>query len=109
MCNLFASQDPVTYAAETRAIRLNGHATSVRLESAFWSILERIAAAEGTSVARFVSTLHDEVLERQGAVANLASLLRVSCLHWVCNQELHAREHADLHLAPRPGREIVVN
>jgi predicted DNA-binding ribbon-helix-helix protein len=81
MCNLFASQNPATYAAETRAIRLHGHATSLRLESAFWSILERIAAEEGISVARFISTLYDEVLDRQGEVSNLASLLRVSCLH----------------------------
>lgn len=81
MCNLFASQDPATYSAETRAVRLHGHVTSLRLESAFWSILERIAAEEGVSVARFISQLHDEVLDRRGEVSNLASLLRVSCLH----------------------------
>lgn len=109
MCNLFASQDPATYAAETRAIRLNGHATSLRLESAFWSILERIAAEEGTSVARFVSTLHDEVLDRQGEVSNLASLLRVSCLHWTRNRELHAEEHAQKRAASALLQETLVN
>ena len=81
MCDLFASQDPATYASETRAIRLHGHATSLRLENAFWSILERIAAEEGMTVPRFICRLHDEVLDRQGEVSNLASLLRVSCLH----------------------------
>lgn len=113
MCRLFASQDPATYASETRAIRLNGHATSVRLESAFWSILERIAEEEGTSVARFVSKLHDEVLERRGEVSNLASLLRVSCLHWLRNRELHAqeqaRERAEVHAEPSLLRESFVN
>ena len=39
MCNLFVSQDPASYAAETRPIRLHGHATSIRLEAAFWDIL----------------------------------------------------------------------
>lgn len=92
MCRLFASQDPATYAAETRALRLHGHATSIRLEAAFWTILEDIAAREDMSLARFVSTLHDEVLVRQGGVANFASFLRVTCLHYLRNLELHAGE-----------------
>jgi len=32
MCRLFLTQDPASYAAETRPIRLHGHATSIRLE-----------------------------------------------------------------------------
>lgn len=83
MCNLYASQAPETYACETRAVRLSGHCTSIRLEAAFWDILEDIAAAEGSTVARFASALHDEVLERRGEVGNFASLLRVTCLLWL--------------------------
>jgi predicted DNA-binding ribbon-helix-helix protein len=94
MCNIFASQDPATYACETRAIRLHGHATSIRLEAAFWRILERIAVAEGTSVTRVLVTLHDEVLARRGEIGNFASLLRVTCLHWLENQDRHAEEVA---------------
>ncbi|MDO9709424.1 ribbon-helix-helix domain-containing protein [Paracraurococcus lichenis] len=94
MCNIFASQDPATYACETRAIRLHGHCTSIRLESAFWRILERIAAAEGSSVTRFLVTLHDEVLARRGEIGNFASLLRVTCLLWLENQDRHAAEVA---------------
>jgi predicted DNA-binding ribbon-helix-helix protein len=94
MCNIFASQDPRSYASETRAIRLHGHCTSIRLEVAFWDVLERIAAQEGTSVARFCQTLHDEVLARRGEVGNFASLLRVTCLHWLEHRDLHAEEVA---------------
>ena len=83
MCNLYASQEPETYAHETRAIRLNGHCTSVRLETAFWDILEQIADEERTTVARFASALHGEVLERRGTVGNFASLLRVACTVWL--------------------------
>ncbi len=96
MCNLYASQEPETYAHETRAIRLSGHCTSVRLETAFWDILEEIAAAKGSTVARFASTLHGEVLERRGAVGNFASLLRVACTVW-----LRERNSARRHEAPR--------
>ena len=92
MCNLFLSQDPATYAAETRPVRIHGHATSIRLEAAFWEILEQIAAREEMSVARFVSVLHDEILERQGEVPNFASFLRVCCLHWLSNQDIHAAQ-----------------
>ena len=46
----------------------------------FWDTLEEIAAKEGMSLAKFVTTLHDEVLDHHGAVNNFASLLRCSCL-----------------------------
>ncbi|MBV8458993.1 MAG: ribbon-helix-helix domain-containing protein [Acetobacteraceae bacterium] len=95
MCRLFVSQDPASYAAETRPIRLHGHVTSIRLEAAFWDTLEEIARREGMSVARFVSVLHDEIMGKQGRVPNLASFLRVTCLHWHRNQELHAEYCAE--------------
>jgi predicted DNA-binding ribbon-helix-helix protein len=94
MCSLFTSQDPATYACETRAIRLHGHATSIRLEAGFWDILEEIAAREGLTVSRFVGTLHDEILARLGEVPNFASFLRVTCLHWLRNQDVHAAQLA---------------
>jgi predicted DNA-binding ribbon-helix-helix protein len=80
VCRIFAGQDPASYGSQTRSIRLNGHSTSIRLEAAFWSMLEEIAASQGMSVARFASTLHDEVLELHGEVSNFASLLRCTCL-----------------------------
>ncbi|ATR22857.1 Intracellular proteinase i [Roseomonas mucosa] len=96
MCNLYASQEPDTYACETRAVRLSGHCTSIRLESAFWEILEEIALSEGSTVGRFVSSLHDEVMERRGEVGNFASLLRVTCTLWLRQRRLErdgAREN----------------
>ena len=94
MCNLFRTQDPATYAAETRAVRLHGHATSIRLEAAFWDILDEIARKEEMSVARFIGVLHDEVLSRRDEIGNLASFLRVTCLHYMRHQDLHAAQVA---------------
>ncbi len=94
MCNIFASQDPSRYACETRALRLHGHCTSIRLEVAFWQVLERLAEQEGTSVARFCAALHDEVLALRGEVGNFASLLRVTCLRWLEARDGHMRELA---------------
>ncbi|MES1929195.1 hypothetical protein SADO_08062 [Salinisphaera dokdonensis CL-ES53] len=79
MCNIYASANPKRYESTTRSVRLQGFVTSVRLENEFWEILEGLAAAEGRSVSNFISTLHGEVVERQGAVANLTSMLRVAC------------------------------
>jgi predicted DNA-binding ribbon-helix-helix protein len=80
MCHLFASQPPDRYAFETRSIRLNGQSTSIRLERVFWDILEDIAEAEGISVPRFISALHQEILLLRGEVPNFTSHLRCICV-----------------------------
>jgi predicted DNA-binding ribbon-helix-helix protein len=80
MCRIFADQDPSRYAPETRRLRLNGQSTSLRLEAAFWDILDTIAADQGMSTPAFISKLHDEVLELYGEAQNFSSLLRCSCL-----------------------------
>ena len=79
MCRIFANQDPASYEPVTKALRVNGHTTSLRLEAEFWAILDEIAAGEGLSTPRFIGKLHDEVIERHGQVENLASMLRVTC------------------------------
>jgi len=83
MCRIFASQPAGAYASETRSVRLGGHVTSVRLEAAFWAILEEIAENQGVSVPKFLTTLHDEVLDTGAQGNNFASLLRCACLTYV--------------------------
>ncbi|CCD99760.1 ribbon-helix-helix domain-containing protein [Bradyrhizobium sp. STM 3809] len=80
MCRLFAHQPQRDYESQTRSLRIGGHSTSIRLEMAFWDTLEEIAAKEGMSLAKFVTTLYAEVLDHHGEVKNFASLLRCSCL-----------------------------
>lgn len=80
MCRIFANQDPKSYAFATRSVRLAGHSTSLRLERQFWDILAEIAARQGMTLPRFLSRLHDEVLEAHGEVGNFASLLRNACV-----------------------------
>src|SRR5213082_1458020 len=80
MCHLFAHQPQRDYESQTRSLRMGGHCTSIRLEMSFWDTLEEIAAKEGMSLAKFLTTLHNEVLDDHGEVNNFASLLRCSCL-----------------------------
>lgn len=83
MCQVFAGQDPERYASETRRLRLNGQSTSIRLENAFWAIIDEIAENEGVTTPAFISTLHAEVLELHGEPGNFTSLLRCACLKFM--------------------------
>jgi predicted DNA-binding ribbon-helix-helix protein len=83
MCKMYAGQDPARYQVTTRRLRLNGQSTSVRLESAFWRILDEIAAQEGCSTPVFMSKLHAEVLEQHGEPDNFSSLLRCTALIYI--------------------------
>ncbi len=92
MCKMFSGQSPDLYESHTRSIRLGGHATSVRLEAAFWSTLEDIAAEQGVSLPRFLTKLYDEVLDFRGEITNFTSLLRCACLTYAA--EVKGREQA---------------
>jgi predicted DNA-binding ribbon-helix-helix protein len=77
---VFAGQDPSAYESETRSVRLHGHATSIRLERAFWRVIDLIAADEGMTTTRFLAVLYDEVVALHGEIRNFSSLLRCACL-----------------------------
>ena len=83
MCHVFSGQEPDRYACQTRRLRLNGQSTSIRLENAFWDILDEIAARDGMSTPSFISALHREVLEANGEPSNFTSLLRCACLKFM--------------------------
>ena len=80
MCKIFSGQRLETYKPITRNIRLNGQSTSIRLENAYWEIIDAIAEAEGVTTPVFLSTLQSEVLLLYGEVKNFTSLLRCACL-----------------------------
>ncbi len=103
MCTLYANQDPQYYAPVTRSVRIGGMATSLRLEAAFWALLDELSAAQGyVSTSRFINKLYQEVLELHGEVANFASLLRVSCLLYA-----EGRSPLALNVAAAQQREVV--
>ena len=58
-----------------RSVLLAGHATSIALEPAFWSVLERIAEERGLSLAALLTELD----QRRGAQP-LASAARTAAL-----------------------------
>lgn len=106
MCQVFAGQDPEGYQPVTRSVRLGGHSTSIRLENAYWKILDEVAAAQDMTTPRFLSVLYDEVLELHGEVRNFASLLRVSCTNFVESRE-RTLAAAQAELSPQRREPVV--
>jgi predicted DNA-binding ribbon-helix-helix protein len=63
-----------------RSIRLDGHRTSVSLETAFWDELKGIADAQGVRVGQLIAAIDSERRERQHN--NLSSVIRLFILEY---------------------------
>ncbi|AWK89428.1 ribbon-helix-helix domain-containing protein [Azospirillum thermophilum] len=99
MCNIFANTDPILYESRSRAVRIHGMATSVRLENLFWNVLAELAARDGMTTNQLIVTLYDEVMSVRGEVQNLASFLRVTCVRYLTM----AQQRAETSPAPASG------
>ena len=80
MCRVLSHQGQDRFIKVSRSVRIAGHSTSVRLESAFWNALEDMAAMEGLSTSKLIAELYHEALEQHDDMSNLASMLRTVCL-----------------------------
>ncbi len=83
MCRILSGQSVNAFAYQTRSVRLGGHATSIKLEGAFWQILDEIALVMKLPLGRLLTEMHDEVLSFSGDGHNFTSLLRCACLTYV--------------------------
>ena len=79
MCQMFAEENRDRYKSATRRLRLNGQSTSIRLEGAFWDIVDQMAEKAGMTTPAFLSKLHSEMLELHGETTNFTSMLRCAC------------------------------
>jgi predicted DNA-binding ribbon-helix-helix protein len=105
MCRLFAHQPQRNHTSQTRSLRIGGHCTTIRLEMSFWDTLEEIAAKEGTSLAKLLNNLHQEVLNHHGEIKNLASMLRCCCLTYMSNSASGLPKHDLERAKPKPVKE----
>ncbi len=84
MCSVYINADPILYESRTRAIRIHGVVTTVRLENLFWDVLQEIANRENLTTSQFAAQLHDELLALRGEEPlNFASFLRVCCMRYL--------------------------
>ena len=84
-----------------RSFTIDGHRTSISLESAFWETLKEVAREDGLPVARLV-----QLIDRDRGNAGLSSSVRV----WLLNRfrNLAANRSAD-GAAEGPGLEPSVS
>ena len=99
MSHIFIGQDPESFISITRRLRLNGQSTSIRLESAFWGVIDFMAKQDGLSTPALLSRLHSEVLEQYGEVQNFTSLLRCACVVFLGDMEKSPKDPIQGHLA----------
>jgi len=54
-----------------------------------------IAAREGMPLGRFCAVLQDEITEEHGEIANFASFLRVTCIHYLRHKDTYLSQLAE--------------
>jgi len=81
MFSLCNAEQNAEYQPEKRSLRIHGHSTTIRLERAFWSVLDELARDEGVTVAAVVTKIADHC--QFANEKNLASCLRVVCLKYI--------------------------
>lgn len=86
MLEFFSELPPEAWETIARSLRLNGQSTSIRLERAFWAVLDRVATEQGRSTAGLISAIQMQVLEQHGEVRNFTSVLRCACLEFALRQ-----------------------
>jgi predicted DNA-binding ribbon-helix-helix protein len=64
-----------------RSVQLSGHATSIALEPEFWAVLDRMALADGSSLAALIGRIDDGRAGRR-----LASACRLAALAFAQGQ-----------------------
>ena len=69
------------YHSDKRSIRIHGHSTTIKLERAFWTVLDVIAEEEAVTTSALIARIHDHCMNNNDK--NLTSCLRVVCLKYI--------------------------
>ncbi|MCR9803212.1 ribbon-helix-helix domain-containing protein, partial [Vibrio parahaemolyticus] len=83
MCKLFVKGDQTLWSSVTRSLRIDGVATSIRLENFFWNTLEEISNRENMTVNKMITKLYFESLDADLDIGNFTSFLRVCCSRYL--------------------------
>ena len=81
MFNACTTEQINEFIPEKRSLRIHGQSTTLRLERAFWNVLDEIAHDHKMSVNGVIQEISDQCLVANDK--NLASCLRVICLKYL--------------------------
>jgi len=82
MCELFIKADAGQWQSRTHSLRIDGVATSIRIEAHFWETLTEIGARDGMTVAQLITKLWHEAMDADHDLGNFTSFLRVCCARY---------------------------
>lgn len=82
MCQLFIGADSDLWVSRTKSLRIDGVATSIRIENFFWATLEEIAYRDRMTVNQLITKLYHESIDAEHDVGNFTSFLRVCCARY---------------------------
>ncbi|WP_339110084.1 ribbon-helix-helix domain-containing protein [Thioclava sp. GXIMD4216] len=106
MCKLFVGARSDLWESQTRSIRMEGMVTSVRLEKAFWMVLEEIAERDSMNVPQLLHQLYNESLDEGHDIGNFTSFLRVCCLRYI-DLRLHGLVQQTIEGSTLPVEEVL--
>lgn len=81
MFNACSTDQIGEFIPEKRGFRIHGHSTTIRLEGAFWNVLEEMARRMTITLPQLIERIHDECLVANEK--NIASCLRVICVKYM--------------------------
>jgi len=82
MCELFIKADTGQWESRTHSLRIDGVATSIRIENHFWYTLAEIGQRDGMTVAQLITRLWHEAMDADHDLGNFTSFLRVCCARY---------------------------
>ncbi|WP_204115726.1 ribbon-helix-helix domain-containing protein [Shimia biformata] len=77
MCQLFIGSDPENWTPRTKSLRIDGVATSIRMENFFWDVLDEIAIRDAMTTNQLITRLYFEAIDAGHDLGNFTSFLRV--------------------------------
>ncbi|MEV8467739.1 ribbon-helix-helix domain-containing protein [Fluviibacterium sp. DFM31] len=83
MCQLFINAEADNWVSRTKSLRIDGMATSLRMENFFWDLLDEIATRDGMTVNQLITKLYLESLDAGHDTGNFTSFLRVCCARYL--------------------------
>lgn len=86
MCKLFINADPQLWVSRTHSLRIDGMVTSVRIENAFWRVLEEVAERDGINLPQMITRLYHESIDAGHDLGNFTSFLRVCAMRYLALQ-----------------------
>ncbi len=83
MCQLFIGADSTLWESTSKSLRIDGVATSLRMENFFWATLAEIGHRDDMTVNQLITKLYHEAMDADHDLGNFTSFLRVCCSRYL--------------------------